>query len=314
MLTATKPKPRFPTAKRILVVALLAASVLGCHRVTIGTPEKGAGNTGVPSTFIGTKPADQRVVAGVDLCWCPPGTFMMGSPPDEPERRPGEDQVQVTLTKGFWMAKYEATQGQWKRVMGPLPGPLTTELPEGDDLPVGNVNFAETEAFCRKLTELGRSSGTLPQSWEFRLPTEAQWEYACRAGTTTTTSFGDKLSSKQANFSGNPYNGAEPGPSLHRAAKVGSYTANPWGVHDMHGNIFEWCRDWYHAKLPGGVDPDLHDAQATAQLNRTGDTSRVRRGGAWTDDGWPCRSACRLRFEPERRYDHIGFRVVVVQL
>jgi len=238
----------------------------------------------------------------------------MGSPPDESERRPGEDQVEVTLTKGFWMAKYEATQGQWKRVMGPLPGPLTAELPEGDELPVGNVNFAEAEAFCRKLTELGRSLDTLPQGWEFRLPTEAQWEYACRDGTTTAMSFGDKLSSKQANFSGKPYNGAEPGPSLHRAAKVGSYPANPWGLHDMHGNIFEWCRDWYHAKLPGGVDPDLHDAQGTAQLNRTGDTSRVRRGGAWTDDGWPCRSACRLRFEPERRYDHIGFRVVVVQI
>ncbi len=78
----------------------------------------------------------------------------MGSPCTEPERRPGEDQVQVTLTKGFWMAKYEATQGQWKRTMGKLPGPLTVELPEGDDYPVGNVNFAETEAYCQKLTEL----------------------------------------------------------------------------------------------------------------------------------------------------------------
>ena len=81
----------------------------------------------------------------------------------------------------------------------------------------------------------------------------------------------------------------------------------------MHGNTFEWCRDWYHAKLPGGVDPDLHDARSTAERNRTGDASRVRRGGGWTDDGWPCRSAFRLRFEPERRYDHIGFRVVAVR-
>ena len=80
----------------------------------------------------------------------------------------------------------------------------------------------------------------------------------------------------------------------------------------MHGNTFEWCRDWYHEKLPGGTDPDLHDARATALLNRTGDASRVRRGGCWADDGWPCRSAFRLRFEPERRYDHIGFRVVAV--
>ena len=210
----------------------------------------------------------------------------------------------MTLTRGFWMAKYEATQGQWKRVVGKLPGELTAELPEGDDYPVGNVNFAEAEAFCQRLTELGRQSDELPIGWEFRLPTEAQWEYACRAGTTTATAFGDKLSSRQANFKGRPYNGAEPGPSLGRAAKVGSYPANTWGLHDMHGNIFEWCRDWYHPLLPGGADPDLHDIPVT---------SRVRRGGGWTDDGWPCRSAFRLRFEPERRYDHIGFRVAAVR-
>jgi formylglycine-generating enzyme required for sulfatase activity len=256
----------------------------------------------------------ERTVAGVMLCWCPPGKFTMGSPPGEPERRPGEDQVEVTLTRGFWAGKYEVTQGDWKRVVGELPGPLTAELPEGDDYPVGNVNFAEAEAFCRKLTEMARKEQELPEGWEFRLPTEAQWEYACRAGTTTATSFGDSLSRKQANFKGKPYNGAaDEGPSLGKAARVGRYPANPWGLHDMHGNTFEWCRDWYHARLPGGVDPDLHDARSTAQLNRTGDASRVRRGGAWTDDGWPCRSAFRLRFEPERRYDHIGFRVVAVR-
>ena len=220
----------------------------------------------------------------------------------------------VTLTKGFWMAKYENTQGQWKQVMGTLPGPLTAELPAGDDFPVGNVNFPETEAFCRKLTELTRQSGALPNDWEFRLPTEAQWEYACRAGTTTATAFGDSLSSKQANFSGKPYNGAEPGPSLGRAAQVGSYPPNAWGLHDMHGNTFEWCRDWYHGRLPGGTDPDLHDAKSSATRSEHGGISRVRRGGCWPDDGWACRSAFRLRFEEERRYDHIGFRVVAVQL
>jgi formylglycine-generating enzyme required for sulfatase activity len=266
-------------------------------------------------SFSGAKAGDERQIAGIKLCWCPAGKFIMGSPPTEPEWRPGDDHpVEVTLTKGFWMAKYETTQGQWKRVMGNLPGPLTDELPAGDDLPVGNVNFVETEAFCAKLTHLARASGELPHDWEFRLPTEAQWEYACRAGTTTATSFGDKLSSRQANFKGQPYNGGEPGPSIGRAAKVGSYPANAWGLHDMHGNIYEWCRDWYHSKLPGGVDPDLHDAESTATSNRTGDHSRVRRGGAWTDDGWACRTGFRLRFEPERRYDHIGFRVVVVRL
>jgi formylglycine-generating enzyme required for sulfatase activity len=229
----------------------------------------------------------------------------MGSPRSEPERRPSEDQVLVTLTRGFWAGKYEVTQGDWKRIVGALPGPPTKELPESDDYPVGNVNFAEAEAFCRKLTEKARKTGELADGWEFRLPTEAQWEYACRAGTTTATSFGDSLSRKQANFKSKPYNGAtDDGPSLGKAARVGSYSANLWGLHDMHGNTYEWCRDWYHPKLPGGSDPDLHAAKAT---------SRVRRGGGWTDDGWACRSAFRLRFEPERRYDHIGFRVVAVK-
>ncbi len=266
-----------------------------------------------PASFIGTKPGYEREIAGIKMCWCPPGKFIMGSPRSEPERRPDETQVEVTLTKGFWMSKYEAKQGDWKRAVGKLPGPTTDELPEGDEYPVGNVNFAETEAYCAKLTELGHQSRSLPMEWEFRLPTEAQWEYACRAGTTTATSFGDSLSPKQANFKKQPYNGGEPGPFLGMVAKVGAYPPNAWGLCDMHGNIFEWCRDWYHVRLPGGTDPDLYSAKQTAAKNRDGSISRVRRGGAWTDEGWACRSAFRLKFEPERRYDHIGFRVVAVR-
>jgi formylglycine-generating enzyme required for sulfatase activity len=284
-------------AGRICSIALLAAGVLA-----------------EAQAFEGTKAGDERQVVGVKLCWCPAGKFTMGSPPNEPERRPGEDQVEVTLSRGFWMAKYETTQGEWKRVVGKLPGKFTAELPEGDDLPIGNVNFAETEAFCRALTEKAQAAGELPDNWEFRLPTEAQWEYACRAGTTTATAFGEAISSKQANFLGRePYNGGEPGPSLNRAVKVGSYPANAWGLHDMHGNTFEWCRDWFHLRLPGGTDPDLYAAKETATKSEHGDISRSRRGGAWTDPGWPCRSAFRLRFEPQRRYDHIGFRVVAVR-
>ncbi len=245
------------------------------------------------------------------LRWCPPGRFRMGSPPDEPERRPDEAQVEVTLTRGFWMGQYEVTQGQWRLVVGKLPGELTAAGGQGDDFPVYNVNYPEAEAFCRQLTELARRGGDLPDGWEFRLPSEAQWEYACRAGSTTATAFGDQLSNKQANFQGKPYNGAENGPSLNRASQVGSYAANAWGLHDMHGNVYEWCRDWYHQKLPGGQDPDLLAEKGT--INRDGSFSRVRRGGAWCDDGEPCRSARRHRFEPERRSDHIGFRVVSAQ-
>jgi formylglycine-generating enzyme required for sulfatase activity len=133
-----------------------------------------------------------------------------------------------------------------------------------------------------------------------------------RAGTTTATSFGNTFTSKQANFSGNkPYNGSETSPALNRATPVGNYPANAWGLHDMHGNVFEYCRDWYHVQLPGGDDPDLSTRKGAP--NRDGTFSRVRRGGAWNDDGKYLRSAFRLRYEPERRSDHIGFRVVVVQ-
>src|SRR5258708_3782558 len=169
----------------------------------------GAQSATSANSFLGSKGGDEREVAGIKLCWCPPGKFIMGSAQSEPERRPGEDQVEVTLTKGFWMGKYEVTQGEWKRVVGKLPGELTAAGGAGDDFPVYNVNYAEAEGFCRKLTELGRQSGGIPADWEFRLPTEAQWEYACRAGTTTATSFGDKLCSKQANFQGKPYTVAE---------------------------------------------------------------------------------------------------------
>jgi len=272
-----------------------------------------AGAAAEEPAFAGSRPGDGRRVIGVELRWCPPGTFTMGSPPSEPERRPDEGQVRVRLTKGFWIGEFEVTQGDWKRIAGELPGPATAELPADDDLPVGNVNFAQAEDFCRKLTERAVASGEMPGDWEFRLPTEAQWEYACRAGTTTATAFGDSLSHGQANFKGRPYNGgAAAGPSPGVAAKVGRYPANAWGIHDMHGNTFEWCRDWYHPRLPGGDDPDLYSAGSSTPRNRDGTTSRVRRGGAWTDDGWACRSAFRLRFEPERGYDHIGFRVVAV--
>ncbi|MBM3289854.1 MAG: formylglycine-generating enzyme family protein [Candidatus Hydrogenedentes bacterium] len=261
--------------------------------------------------FTGTRPGVERVIAGVTLCWCPPGTFTMGSPRNEPERRPSEKQVDVTLSEGFWIGRYEVTQKQWREIAGAFPAPFTAG--EGDDYPVYSINFAEAENFCAALTERARASGELPADWEFRLPTEAQWEYACRAGTTTATSFGGSLSSTQANFQGKPYNGGAPGPSLQRAAPVGSYPPSPWGLYDMHGNVFEWCRDWYHNRAPGGVDPDLHDARATASPSQNGALSRVRRGGCWADEGWPCRSAFRLRFEPERRADHIGLRVVAVQ-
>ncbi|MBN8730475.1 MAG: formylglycine-generating enzyme family protein [Acidobacteria bacterium] len=233
----------------------------------------------------------------------------MGSPRAEPHHRADEEQVEVTITRGFWMGQYEVTQGEWQRVSGAFPQPQDKGV--GARFPVHWVSFREAEEFCLQLNAAGRQSREIPKGWSFRLPAEAEWEYACRAGTTTATAFGDSLSVAQANFASAPYNGATPGPALMRASEVGSYPANAWGLHDMHGNVWEYCRDWYHARLPGGTDPDLYAVKG--QQNRDGTHSRVRRGGAWIEEGWTCRPAMRLRYEPERRSDHIGFRVVLAR-
>jgi formylglycine-generating enzyme required for sulfatase activity len=254
---------------------------------------------------------DERTVAGVRLCWCPPGEFLMGSPPGEAGRRPDEAQVRVTLTRGFWMAKFETTQGEWRQVMGALPARGPSEaFGIGDRVPVYWVSYLDAEAFCAALTANARRSDSLPQTWGFRLPTEAQWEYACRAGATSAFAPGDTLQRQQANFGGEPLTDGRRG-HPGKAMNVGSYPPNRWGLHDMHGNVYELCRDWYHSQLPGGVDPDLSTVRGLP--NRDGSYSRVRRGGAWNDDWRFLRSAARLRYEPERNSDHIGFRCALVE-
>jgi formylglycine-generating enzyme len=260
------------------------------------------------SPFEGSSAGAERQIANVTFCWAPPGAFRMGSPPDEAQRRGDEGPVAVTLSRGFWIGKYEVTQGQWTAIMGAFPRPQDRGV--GDDFPVHWVSFLEAEEFCRRLTAKARTAGALPNSWEIRLPTEAQWEYAARAGTTTATAFGNTLTAAQANV-GSPYPGDGGRRLSGESSKAGSYPANAWGIHDMHGNVWEWCRDWYHYQLPGGTDPDLSFAKG--QQNRDGTYSRVRRSGAWIEEGWAGRSAVRLKFEPERRSDHIGFRVVAVR-
>jgi formylglycine-generating enzyme required for sulfatase activity len=272
--------------------------------------QSGAPGSAAQPSFRGGRPGEERVVDGTGFCWCPPGRFVMGSPPTERGHRPDEAQVDVTLTRGFWTAKHEVTQGQWREVMGAFPDrPPSRPFGEGDDFPIYWVNFEEAAAFCAELTRRLRRSGALPAGWEVGLPTEAQWEYACRAGTATATSFGDTLGQDRANI------GVESADRSVRARggarRVGSYPASPWGIHDMHGNVWEWCRDYYHARLPGGTDPDLYASKGVA--NRDGTHSRVRRGGAWIEEPWACRSACRLRYEPHRRSDHIGFRILAVE-
>ena len=260
-------------------------------------------------TFTGAKAGDARSVDGVQLVWCPAGSFRMGSPPNEPGRRPDEEQVDVTLTKGFWLGKFEVTQAQWARISGPFIQAM--DKGKGGDIPVYWVSYLEAEDFCRRLSARAWAAGSLPLDWEFRLPTEAQWEYACRAGSTTATAYGGTMSTSQANFDGRPNAGARIGGKIPgESVKAGSYPPNAWGLYDMHGNVWEWCRDWYHSMLPGGTDPDLSTVKG--DMNRDGTYSRVRRGGAWIESYEHNRSARRLRYEPERRSDHIGFRIAAV--
>jgi formylglycine-generating enzyme required for sulfatase activity len=233
--------------------------------------------------------------------WIPPGTFLMGSPLTERDRSTDETQHTVELTQGFFMGRHEVTQAEYQAVMTNNPSWF-----KGTNLPVEHVSWIQATNYCGQLTERERLLGRLPEGWEYRLPTVAQWEYACRAGTTTATAFGNSLSSTQANFAGNySYNGGVQGPYLERTTPVGSYTPNAWGLYDMHGNVWEWCADWYG---------DYPTTRAQDPQGPATGVTRVARGGSWVSVGADCRSARRYRFLPGYNTDHLGFRVVRVRV
>ena len=234
------------------------------------------------------------------LCWCPPGKFAMGSPPGEKDRSIDEKQVEVEHTKGFWMFQTEVTQELWELVIGKNPSKFI-----GPNNPVEQVSYTDAVKFSSALTRKLRESGELPSDWECRLPTEAQWEYAARAGTTTTFPFGNSLDSMQANFDGNePYGGAAKGPDLEKTTEARRYQATAWGLYDTVGNVWEWCLDGYVENLPGGADPFV---------SPLGTSRCVLRGGSWDVSGGTCRSANRNRGDPEVRDNILGFRLAVVR-
>jgi sulfatase modifying factor 1 len=221
----------------------------------------------------------------LDMLWCKPGTFIMGSPEDEKDREDNETQHEVTLTQGFYLGKHEVTQEQWGKVMGSNPSHF-----KGATLPVERVSWNDAMHFCKKLTQMEKAAGRLPEGHAYTLPTEAQWEYACRAGTTTVFSFGDEITPKQANYDKN----------VDKTTPVGTYLANAWGFHDLHGNVLEWCSDWYGA-YPSG--------SASDPLGSSIGSTRVYRGGGWVFDGWRMRSARRGFRAPVNRFINLGFRL-----
>ncbi|MBL9139897.1 MAG: formylglycine-generating enzyme family protein [Verrucomicrobiales bacterium] len=230
------------------------------------------------------------------LVFVDPGTFLMGSAVTEEERWESENQqTTVVLTRGYWIGKYEVTQAEYEEVVGENPS-TSVRAPNH---PVESVSWFDAMDYCAKRTELERAAGRIPTNAKYRLPTEAEWEYACRAMTTTRFPYGDdpgyKLLLQYAWFYDN---------SDGRSHPVGQKLPNPWGIHDMSGNVTEWCLDNYVSYLPGGT---LIDPVRSGPSQR-----RPLRGGAWRYDGNPCRSADRDDSSPSVKRDFIGFRVVLV--
>lgn len=271
--------------KRNALARWMAASVFAAA-VTAGGAGCGNRELQAGDTMVYTLPGG----AEMEMVWCPPGTFRMGSPSGERtslewglsqivdyhltygEYNNEENQHTVTLTKGFWIAKYEVTQEQWKSVMGAIPAKY-----QGDGLPVGNVSWEDCQAFCRKAG--------------LQLPTEAQWEYACRAGNTGAIGGTGKLEEMGWVWKGS----FEPHP-------VGKKAPNTWGLHDMYGNVEEWCADWY------GQYPDEEVADPTGPSY--GEYRIMRGGGIDRWGEWECRSAFRNMKSPQTASESCGFRPV----
>jgi len=288
-----KPLTANPTVA--IVVFCLSISALGA----VEAQDKPARS---PGQFEGSKAGEARTdnAARMTFVWCPPGTFRMGSPKNEKGRRDDEGPVDVSLTQGFWLGQHEVTQAEWQRVMKTSPWHAKSYVTEGDTYPATYVSWSEAMKFCEQLSQQERIARRLPSRWQYALPTEAEWEYACRAGTKSRFSFGDNESdmAEYAWFDKNAWEMSE-----EPAHAVAQKKANPWGLDDMHGNVWEWCRDWYAAELRGGADPS----------GPSEGLERVARGGSWFIPAGLCRSALRMRFDPSSRSYVVGFRVAIVR-
>jgi len=236
---------------------------------------------------------------GQEFVYIEPGSFMMGSPENEPGHDSDEKQHKVTLTKGFYMQTTEVTQGQWKAIMGNNPSSFKEC---GDNCPVENVSWDDAQEFIKKLS---RKEGK-----EYRLPTEAEWEYAARAGTQTAYHWGNQAECSKMMFENDPGSSETKcvdyvkgrGLTPDSTAPVKSYPANSWGLYDMHGNVWEWCADWYGDYPAGSV--------TNPEGSSTG-SNRVKRGGSWYYYAGNCRSAYRGHFTPSAGSGVLGFRLVL---
>jgi len=251
---------------------------------------------------------------GMVFCWCPPGTFTMGSPADHPLRYDDEGPVEVTLSEGFWIGKHEMTFREFIAIHGGAP--YRSSYSDVNE-PVSGADPTKLDSeILQPLNDAARKEYGLPKNWKYALPTEAQWEYAARAGTDTTWYFGNDAKSlpEHANFADRELYDSPSGKygyadrhmrdGSEGVAVVGRYLPNAWGLHDVYGNVWEWCQDDYTNQLPGGVDP-----VGKAEGNRI---KTVARGGCWLSPADYCRSAMRQRFEPGQK--HRGHRMAGMRL
>ena len=241
--------------------------------------------------------------APTNMIFIPPGTFRMGSPTSEVERLTVEGpQTAVIISRGFWMGKYEVTQGEYLAVIGSNPSWIAPRngYPENLNRPVETVSWLDATNYCAQLTARERAAGRIATNSAYRLPTEAEWEYAYRAWTSTRFSYGDDPSytnlTDYAWYSANSGLFTQP---------VGQKLANPWGLHDMSGNVWEWVNDWRTTEYSGGivVDPQGPTAPETYY--------RRMRGGSAPSDAWRCRAAFRGGNPPDAPLWNLGFRVVL---
>ncbi len=234
---------------------------------------------------------------GMQLALIPAGSFQMGSNEGADDEKPLH---KVRISRSFYMGVHEVTQGAWQDLMGTAPWWGKSYVREGRDYPATYVSYDDTGEFCRKLTSRERDKNGLSAGEEYRLPTEAEWEYACRAGSTSKYNFGEHASQTgdYAWYSSNTKGNGEM-----YAHRVGQKQANAFGLYDMHGNVWEWCQDWYDANY-------YARSSTTDPISSQADQYRVIRGGGWREDLVYCRSAARDRYEPYGRRSSLGFRLV----
>ena len=230
--------------------------------------------------------------------WVPGGCYQMGSPESEEGHGSDGGPRHEVCVDGFWLSKYEVTQGQWQKVMGSNP----SHFKKGENYPVERVSWEDAQAFIKKLSTKNRGK------YKFRLPTEAEWEYACRAGTTTPFFFGETIGTDQANYDGNhTYGKGKKGVYRQQTTPVGSFPANAFGLHDMHGNVWEWCEDIYSDQAYG--EHQRSNPIYTGTNYQSG-SYRVLRGGGWFNFPHRLRSAHRFRNVAASRDGDVGFRLV----